>query len=266
MKMSAGITVMTLAVSAGCSRVDPGAGYEAVLVRQPWIVGHGGVDSTSIKTGLTYVAPSTTAIYVDMRPITEDFEEADIMTRDGVPLEFKASVRYQVIDAVDLVTHFGADSGWFDRNLAQPFGQAVRSAVKQRGMNEMAISSSAAELVDAEVAAALAKSVTDFKVPIRLLNVTLGRANPPDAVKHQRIDTATQEQRIQTEQQTALAEDQRKKAETARAEADNAYRLAMSLSPEQFIQLQQIQMLKTVCGDGKCSVVLGGVSPLVTVK
>jgi len=43
------------------------------------------------------------------------------------------------------------------------------------------------------------------------------RANPPDAIKNQRIETATQEQRIQTEQQTKLAEVQRKSAEEARA-------------------------------------------------
>jgi len=43
--------------------------------------------------------------------------------------------------------------------------------------------------------------------------MTVGRANPPDAIKNQRIETATQEQRIQTEQQTKLAEVQRKSAE-----------------------------------------------------
>ncbi len=34
---------------------------------------------------------------------------------------------------------------------------------------------------------------------MKLLDVNLGRANPPDAIKHHRIDTATQEQRINTE-------------------------------------------------------------------
>ena len=200
---------------------------------------------------MTYVALSTSAVYVNMQPQTFHVEFKDIMTSDGVPLDFATSVRYRVTDSVMLVTKFGSDWQWFDRNLTQPFSQQVRSAVKKRGMNEMAISSTANDAVDAEVTASLTKTIKDFGIPVELLNVTLGRANPPDAIKHQRVDTATQEQRIQTEQQTALAEDQRKKAETARAEADNAYRLAMSLSPEQFIQLQQIQMLKTVCGDGR---------------
>jgi len=33
---------------------------------------------------------------------------------------------------------------------------------------------------------------------VELVTVTVGRANPPDSVKNQRIETATQEHRIQT--------------------------------------------------------------------
>jgi len=62
-----------------------------------------------------------------------------------------------------------------------------------------------------------------------------------------------QEQRIQTEQQTKLAEVQRKSAEEARAAADNAYRQAIGLSPEQYVQLKRIEMENRVCADGKCT-------------
>jgi hypothetical protein len=68
-------------------------------------------------------------------------------------------------------------------------------------------------------------------LPVTLINVTVGRALPPDAIKHQRIETAQQEQRVLTEGQTKLAEDARKAAEQSRADADNAYRNALGLSP-----------------------------------
>ena len=96
--------------------------------------------------------------------------------------------------------------------------------------------------------------------------MTVGRANPPDSIKHQRIETATQEQRIQTEKQTKLAEDQRLLAEQSRAAADNAYREAMHLSPEQFIQLEQIKMQASACGaTGKasCSFIQNGAAPVL---
>src|ERR1043165_4527904 len=115
-------------------------------------------------------------------------------------------------------------------------------------MNEMAIDATAAEAVDREVSAATAAIIQRDGIPVDLIDVTLGRANPPDAIKHQRIDTATQEQRIQTEKQRKLAEDQRLLAEQSRATADNAYREAMHLSPEQFIQLETIKMQRDACG------------------
>ena len=83
-------------------------------------------------------------------------------------------------------------------------------------------------------------------------------------MKNQRIETATQEQRIQTEQQTKLAEDQRQTAETSRANADNAYNAAMHLSPEQFIRLETIEMQLEVCGEkGKatCTFIQNGATP-----
>ena len=65
--------------------------------------------------------------------------------------------------------------------------------------------------------------------------------------------------------QKKLAEDKRKLAEQARAASDNAYREAMHLSPEQFIQLETIKMQEQVCGkDGKgnCTFIQNGVSPV----
>ena len=56
-----------------------------------------------------------------------------------------------------------------------------------------------------------------------------------------------------TEKQIAQAEDQRKNAETARAAADNAYRQAIGLTPEQYVQLKRIEMEVKVCSEGKCT-------------
>ena len=124
----------------------------------------------------------------------------------------------------------------------------IRQAVRKRGMNETAISTTALDAIDAEIRDQLVSFIKDKKLPVQLLTMTVGKANPPDAIKNQRIETATQEQRIQTEKQTKLAEDQRQQAEQSRANADNAYREAMHLSPEQFIQLETIKMQRDVCG------------------
>jgi hypothetical protein len=95
-------------------------------------------------------------------------------------------------------------------------------------------------------------------IPVSLIAVTVGRANPPDAIKNQRVETATQEQRINTEHQRKLAEDSRLAAEKSRAAADNAYRNQMNLSPNQFIQLEAIKVQREACHapTNKCAFVL----------
>src|SRR5205823_5414351 len=67
--------------------------------------------------------------------------------------------------------------------------------------------------------------------------------------------------------QTKLAEVQRKSAEEARAAADNAYRQAIGLSPEQYVQLKRIEMENRVCAEGKCTFIEnGGAVPAFNVK
>jgi len=265
------IAVLAVAL-VGCTSAAPDAGQEGVIVRKPWFFGHGGVDPNPIHTGQSWFAASTSVILVDTRPKQQEFTFDDLFTLDGVPLDFHAAIQYRITDSVALVRDFGADDspegmGFFKRTLEQPFRMLVRDAVKKHGLNEMAINVSAAQSVDDEVTARFKEAIERTKAPIMLLGVTLGRASPPDAIKHQRIATAEQEQRQKTEQQAKLAEDQRKAHEESRAAADNAYREAMHLSPEQYLQLQQINMLHNVCGGGKCTFLLGsGAVPTLNVN
>ena len=74
-KMIAVVSILlVVALVAGCRTVKPDAGHEAVLVRKPLIFGSGGVDPTPVKTGLKYVAFTTTGIDVNMQPMRIDVE------------------------------------------------------------------------------------------------------------------------------------------------------------------------------------------------
>jgi regulator of protease activity HflC (stomatin/prohibitin superfamily) len=267
-----GVLMLLLAVGlTACGSAAPDAGEEAVLIRQPRFFGHGGVDDTPVRTGLKYVAPSTRVVMVNMQPRQQEITFDDLFTADGVPLDFHSAVQYRITDSVKLVRDFGADDGpkgmgFFVRNLEQQYRMIVRDAVKKHGLNEMAINVSAADAVDREVTDRFKEVIANVGVPITLLGVTLGRASPPDAIKHQRIATAEQEQRQKTEQQAKLAEDQRRAHEESRALADNAYRESMKLSVEQYIALMQINMLRETCAGGKCTFINGAVSPVFPVK
>lgn len=249
---------------AGCSVYAPDAGWEVVMVEKPMFFGHGGVDPDPVRTGLSYGAFTTDGIRVYMQPRKFEVLMPDTMTSDGVPIEFHAIMVLQVTDSVDLIKNFGPY--WYTNNIEEPFKTMVRQAVRKRGMNETAISTKALEAIDLEIKNDLTEFLTEKKLPVRLVTMTVGRANPPDAIKHQRIETAAQEQRIQTEMQIKLAEDQRKLAEQARAEADQAYRNGIGLSPEQYVQLKNIEMQARVCADKGCTFIIGGVVPVANVK
>ena len=256
-----------------CSAAAPDAGHEAVWVMKPWVFGHGGVSPQPVKTGREYGALSSQAVDVDMLPQRVDREFDDMMTSSGVPVAFHVVVTFRVTDSVVLVSRFGADRngpawGFWSRIIDQPMRTAVRDAVKKREMQEMAISQTAADEVGHEVKTAALEIVRVSGVPIQVTDLNVGRVNPPDAIKNQRIATAEQEQRAITEQQRKLAEDQRKAAEMSRAAADNAYREAMQLSPEQYLRLETIKMQQEVCGPngkGTCTFIIGG-SPVPTMN
>ena len=252
-------------ILAGCSVYSPDAGHEIVLIEKPWFFGHGGVNPEPVKTGRTYAADSTEGVDVYMQPQKFDTEMHDTMTSDGVPISFHAIVVLQVSDSVSLIKNFGPD--WYRNNLEEQFKTMVRQAVRKRGMNETAISTTALDAIDAEIRDSLIAFIKDKGLPVRLITMTVGRANPPDAIKSQRIETAAQEQRVQTEKQIKLAEDQRKAAEESRAAADNAYRQALGLSPEQYVQLKRIEMERAVCAEGKCTFIENaGAVPTFAVK
>lgn len=265
--------IFLISASAACSTVQPDAGHEAVLVRKPLIFGSGGVDATPVRTGLKYVAFTTSGVDVNMQPRRIDAEFNDLMTSDGVPIDFHAVITLQVIDSVKLVRDFGADvaqagiPGFWLRNLDQPFRTAVRDSVKAHGMNEMAIQATASEQVDNMVTEHLLRIVKETGVPVKILDVSLGRANPPDAILHQRVETAAQEQRINTEKQKKLAEDQRKMAEESRAAADQAYNQKMGLNAEQYVALQAIQMQRDVCSKSPCTFIYGAnATPMLNLR
>lgn len=275
--MKIGIFLLSAALACGitgCSVAAPDAGHQVVWVQKPMVFGHGGVDQTPVTAGREYGALTSDAVDVLMQPQRVDMEFDDMMTKSGVPVSFHVLFVFQVINSVQLVSGYGVDpqtseaKGAWNRVMDAQINQLVRDSVKAYDMQDIAISQVAVDAVSSRITKGTYDIAASTGLPIRLLSVNVGRILPPDAIKHQRIETAAQEQRAITMQQTKLAEDQRKAAEQSRAAADNAYREAMGLSPDQFLQLERIKMQRDVCGHEKaCTFFIGtgGASPVLDV-
>ena len=87
----------------------------------------------------------------------------------------------QVTDSVDRIKNFGPD--WYKNNLEEQFKTMVRQAVRKRGMNETAISTTALDLIDAEIHDQLTLFLTQKKIPVQLVTMTVGKTR--SARRHQ---------------------------------------------------------------------------------
>lgn len=131
------LAVVICAFLAGCGLASPDAGHEAVLVMKPLFFGHGGIYPEPIKTGRSLVALTTDVVDVVVVPTQYAVHFEDLMSLDGVPLDFDAVIRL-------------------------------------------------IEAIDNEISQMMEKYIREAGIPVRLVQITVGKANPPDAIKNQR--------------------------------------------------------------------------------
>lgn len=235
--------------------VEPG--HELVLNDKPYFVGHEGVRAEPLKEGRILLFKTTTAQAVRMTPQSHPIKIDDFSSRDNILLDFETTIQYRINNSVVLIKSFG--DGWFDNNIKNQYLAIVRDAVKKKAMSEMMSDVAAAQSIDDEVTTGLQKLVKDSKLPVDILSVSLGRAKPNDNVLAQMNETAAQQQRQKTLIAATAAEKDREQEQIAKARADNAYRNAMGLSPEMFIQLEAIKRFSEACGSSTCVIGAPGV-------
>ena len=238
----------------GCTVVSPDPGQEAVLVSKPILFGTGGVQDETVKTGRSFAAFTTEAIYVTTAPQNQEVSFDDLSSKDNILLDFETNVQFQVVKPAALYKAKGPQ--WFESNILAPYRSIVRDAVKSAEMTQLMSDPVTAANVDKNVTEALQKLATEqLGDTVVIKGVTLGRAKPNADVLKQMNLTAAEQQRAKTMVQAKLAEEQRKLQQIAKAEADDAYRQKMSLTPAQYLQLQITTMQAGACQNAKSCVI-----------
>lgn len=223
--------------------VEPG--HHAVIVDKPYFFGNEGVRKEPLREGRILLFRTTTADIVRVTPQSISVKVDDFSSSDNILLDFESTIQYRVTDAVRLINDFG--NGWFDNNIRQQYLAVVRESVKKRTMTAMMSDPVAAQQVDDEVTSGLKRLVEVSKLPVEVLGVSLGRARPNESVLAQMNETAAQQQRRKTLVEATAAEREREKEQIAKAQADNAYRNAMQLTPQMFIELERIKRNAEAC-------------------
>ncbi len=267
------LTVLSILVAltfTGCfspSSVD--AGEEGVMVKKPWIFGHGGVDASPIKTGLVWTAWSTEVIRVNVKPfnVTEPFD--DLITVDNNPVDFNIHMTFKHIEGKtpELVEKFGLN-GWYINKVQEPLRNSVREFTKSRTMFEMTTNPKIVTELEQKVSEEIKEFLKKENIPTELVLATIGKVMPPQAVLDATIQTGVQKQNVLTQVERVKAEQSRELAEKASANADKAYMTAINMSADQYLKMKEldIQKLAIEKGGSNISIIMGNAQPFYNVK
>ena len=109
------VACVSIATLTSCHSASPGPGQECVLIEQPWVFGHGSVDSEPVKTGLTWCALSTDVVYVNTTPIAYDEHIEDAYSNDNTQLDWDIQIILQVQSGRSpiLISNYGSD--WYKK-------------------------------------------------------------------------------------------------------------------------------------------------------
>ena len=237
-----GICAATLFASCSFSSVD--ADEEAVMIEKPWFFGHGGVDDTPITTGNKITAMTTEVVRFKIIPVQYNEKFADIMSSDNTPVDLTAHVLIKITKGQTpiLLQNFGVD--WYKNDIQKDFCNEVRNEISKYPMMELTCKRSIYDNASKHIESVLISKVKKDKIPITIIKVIIDKASPNNDVMEEYNKTAAQMQAKQTQIAAAQMQEYRKTSEIKRAEADDAYRLKMNLTPDQYIKLRAIEIEK----------------------
>lgn len=237
--------LVAVVMLSSCRFVSPDADEETVLVKKPWIFGHGGVDNDPVQSGLTWCALSTHAETFKIVPVRHEVVLDDIFSDDNTPLDFHSVIVTQVEQGKSpvLLQNYGRD--WFNTNLYNYFCNLVRDHISQYSPFDLMSNRQVLSTIDKKILKQMQDYVDAISkhkpMPVIIKDVIIGKATPNKEQLAEMNRTAKMVQAKQTQEREYEVQVAREKAERQKAVADKAYMSEMNLSPQQFIQLKWVE-------------------------
>lgn len=242
-------------------RVTVESGTEALILERPYFFGDSGLQKETLKPGSHWIW--STSIVIPMVTVPEQHPEQiiDAATKENNFLDYDTTAVVQVLDVYALYSKFREN--WYAINVQKQYQSVVRAAIKGYKFDDIMTNAATTTEIENKIITTMNAYITEKQLPIAFVDVSIGRAKPDPKVAEEMARTAGEAQRLKTLINTTAAENQRKESEIARANADNAYRLAMNLSVNDFVELRVAQLYSEACAKGmSCYINAGGI-PLV---
>lgn len=249
--------------------VSPDADEEAVLIKKPWIFGHGGVVDSPVESGLTWCWFSTHSEYFKIVPVKHQVDMDDLFSDDNTPLDFHTIIITQIKKGKSpiLLRNYGKD--WFNTNLYNYYCNLVRDHISQHSPFDLMSNRQILNEIDDKVLKQMQFYVETLsknkEFPVVVKQVTIGKATPNKEQLAEMNKTAKAVQAKQTQEREAEVQLAREKAERQRAKADKAYMEEMRLSAQDFIQLKWIETVNEKQG-ANIDVMVGPNTPMWNIK
>lgn len=249
--------------------VSPDADEEAVLIKKPWIFGHGGVVDSPVESGLTWCWFSTHSEYFKIVPVKHQVDMDDLFSDDNTPLDFHTIIITQIKKGKSpiLLQNYGKD--WFNTNLYNYYCNLVRDHISQHSPFDLMSNRQILNEIDDKVLKQMQFYVETLsknkEFPVVVKQVTIGKATPNKEQLAEMNKTAKAVQAKQTQEREAEVQLAREKAERQRAKADKAYMEEMHLSAQDFIQLKWIETVNEKQG-ANIDVMVGPNTPMWNIK
>lgn len=240
------LLISLLTLNSSCSRQTVEEDEVGVYILKPWFFGSGGVDSEPLLQGSSWVALSTGMVTLKKVPIkyAESFD--DVMSDDNTPVDLQSYVILQVDAerAPILLKNYGQD--WYNNNIRETFRKFIRDRVSNYAMFKLTSDRETCQLIEEEATALLQeyfdKLNTEKEFPVKIQSIIVDRAKPNGDVLEEINRTASQIQAKKTQTERISMEQEREKAERAKALADRAYMRESGMSPDQFIQFRAVEV------------------------
>lgn len=245
---------------------------EGIYIKQPYLFGSDGVVQHSIKPGKHFVWPADELLAFDATPITITEPFNDIASSDNMPMDFRLHIKLRLKKGRGYAVYEKLGMNWYKQAVKEELRTLTRNVVRTKTGDELRLDTTVVNAAQEEIRSGLVTIMKDEGVEYEILDISIGGVTPPDEVLTEAAATAAQAQRIKTEANRKSAEIARKDAENAAALADQEYMNQMNMTVDQYIRRKGIEndanlikALPEMVKSGNVSIIMGNASPAVPV-
>lgn len=268
------MTALLLASAmTSCQMKGVDGGEEMVIIQKPWFFGSGGVVDEPAVAGRHWLALSTDYEIYNIKPVKYEESFDDVITYDNNPVDFSAYIQLQILSGETPRLHESFGKNWYKNNVEDQFRAKVRNKCSQYKMFTLSTDRKIVDSLEVAIFNEMVAYVESIDLPVDVQQVIIGKVTPPKAVLDETTKTAAATQSIKTQDARKNAELARMAADSAKAEADMAYKNNFDgMTINQYLWLRQLEIEKEkidmVKGKDKVSIIMqsgSGGSPTPTI-